>query len=415
MPNGTIDENTKQYAIELAKSIRQQPEISANINKLLKGAKLPPHLDKLFQTLPWIIPDGPYKGLIDHGVKNKAYLYAYNVGESQAKPAQEPQFEHYKINENPEFEFRFRKRDFFKKGRKPTSDFLLKPFNVAGESKVTAVPHYYTYQPNDGKTHFYLVFGNKNLGGGTMESYALVMEEILDLESTTYGEEAAKDPRISVRTDANLGLEGQKIDGVGGSPQPYIIKNAAINQKINNLYGTSGCKILQDENLSLDDLKKTYVERRVPPITVNLVTAAFPKVPFGSDEKANHNNQWDATTLTNCLNDLCAVIESMKKNTPQPPPLVLDSGKIGCGVFNNNPDAVYLLHKAAAQQCGVEIVLHDYGPHRGDDLGNLEKVWQEIEQQFPGEKKLTSARVAELISEKKDQFKPRPPPALKRQ
>ena len=384
-------------------------EIETNMKQLIPpDGKIPdrlPNLKQWFDKKPWMEKHNG-QVIINHELKNKAYIMAHMIGNSvNNTTSNPPQFTH--IDKGKEFQNVELKVD--PSSKKLTSERLKKKFNLSGTSEVKTDTKYYDYGKTSGHPNeFYVVFANKNFGGGTFHDNSLVMEELLSLSSKTYLEVAANDPRISVRTN----VKGNRADGVGGSPMPYVIRNAEINQKILNLYGSSGDRVLQDPNLTLDNLllQKKYVEDETPPKSANFISIASPKLLVYGNLQENHNKQWDADVLIDNLNTIIAGIDSVIPSPRDPNSRqVIHSGRLGCGVFNNNPDAMYLLHRLAAKECNVDLVLHDYGPPK-DNLKTLEDTWKDIEPKLEGK---TLAECAEIIAGCKGKFNPRPLPGAK--
>jgi hypothetical protein len=103
-----------------------------------------------------------------------------------------------------------------------------------------------------------------------------------------------------------------------------------------------------------------------PPQTVNILAMAAPKL-------GDRREEWDLNTFRDIANTLMAGFTLVKEQNSGP--VVIHSGKIGCGAFRNDPGAVYLLHCLVAQHMGVHVRLHGYSP---EETARYRKDWEWI-------------------------------------
>lgn len=273
--------------------------------------------------------------------RKKAYLYG----------AAKRQFEQKKCPNN----LKTHQRVF----KQPT--WLKQPFNpqpVNFQNK----KEYYDYQGP--KTNVWVDFANAQFGGGAgVEGF--VQEEIMLVEFYDLFKYFAKneDPKREFWSNIDI-REGTKHikNRVGkGVPAPLLIQNAHRVQKVApDLYG----KEIHD--VPVNALPKK-LEKLDNPQEVNILAIAAPKL-----FTKTHHEQYHPDTLKDIFNQLMAGFTLAKEQDPN---VCIHSGPFGCGAFNNSSKAVWFLHRLAAEQLGIDVVLHAY-PH------GYENEWNQLSPQL---------------------------------
>jgi hypothetical protein len=263
---------------------------------------------------------------------------------------------------------------------KKNPDWLKQPFNHFNPQRVnmTNNDQFYDYKPHENKTNVWVDFANSALGGGAgVEGF--VQEEIMfvefwDLFRLLPNTEDKNRPFWS-----NLDIRSGDVmsrNQVGqGNPEPLLIRNAhRVQQVPRDLYGSHNKvndktgKILTwgIEDIPMNDLKKKVTPLDNPQ-EAHILSIAAPKL-FRRDQQ----EQYAPETLKDIFNQLMAGFTLAKEKEPN---LCIHSGPFGCGAFNNSPKAVWLLHRLAASQLEIEVVMHAYN-------NSYEDAWNEISPDF---------------------------------
>lgn len=104
---------------------------------------------------------------------------------------------------------------------------------------------------------------------------------------------------------------------------------------------------------------------------VTLIAAAAPRI--------NKSDRFKVEVLLDIFNTLMAEMVLQIEQAMDPNNVCFSSGKIGAGVFNNDPEAVYLLHRLAGEQLGIHLKLFDYSNNINIEYG---KSWEHLRSQF---------------------------------
>lgn len=276
--------------------------------------------------------------------------------------------------------FRLTNRDDFKLGYdKSKKEYTAIPsyfaeiFNSTNSLNLSVTRFFYDYEPSgvEGVEDYWIDFANASLGGGCF-TYGFVQEEIMvhempDLAALIAGHLSSKKEgwcEIFTR-EGNLADRNQVMKGV---PNPYLIKEVTRVQAIDNekAYGGKMMSLTETElidgTVALEDPQK-----------VNLLAIAAPKL-----FTKNRNEQWNHLTLEDIFNTFMAGCALINENSENP---IIHSGKLGCGAFNNDIHAVYLLHCLVAQHLGVQIKLHGY---EDSESKQFENSWNDVSPQLTG-------------------------------
>ena len=135
-----------------------------------------------------------------------------------------------------------------------------------------------------------------------------------------------------------------------GSPRPLVIKNLLRVLDIDKrLYGNTALIPCSQRDLS------PWVKRLNPPLPFNLLAMAAPHLRSQAP-----GDQFSDDTVKDLFNTLYAGFTCARQNTAQGKACIIHSGKLGCGVFNNNPLLVLLLHVYISHVLNVQVVMHGY-------------------------------------------------------
>ncbi len=234
---------------------------------------------------------------------------------------------------------------------------------------------YYTYREDQDQEeykkqvayeHIYVDFANAKLGGGCFV-HGFVQEEIMVAEMPDFAAHLA-DRQDELHWCKILIREGGRKDRnrVGkGSPTPHFLKGVQRVQQVDNE------KAYGDKLATLD---QQSILTAVTPLdtvqTVNILAIAAPKL-----EAKDIIQQWNEGTLQDIFNTLAAGLTLVNKNREELRPVVIHSGRLGCGVFNNDPLAVYLLHRLASVHFNTHLHLHGYS---NQDNTKFNQIWEDL-------------------------------------
>lgn len=209
-------------------------------------------------------------------------------------------------------------------------------------------------------------FANAFLGGGGLR-HGAVQEEIQMLEFAEFPILMACFPSpikpfssaLSTRNPndskafSNRNLAGQ------GSPDPLKIE------------GFTRC-------LHVTGYGKTVFEKPIhnidpPQANVSIVAAAAPLI--------NPEEKYNSEVLEDAFNTIFAEMALKKELAQDPANVSFSSGRIGAGVFNNDIEAIYLLHRLAAEHVGIHLKLFAYDKE-SEIVKGYERSWIKLRQEF---------------------------------
>jgi hypothetical protein len=258
----------------------------------------------------------------------------------------------------------------FSHAAKGTKSFLSEVF-ANNPLNMTTTSAFYDYESTSGADHYWVDFANAYLGGGCFTD-GFVQEEIMVAEMPDFANHIAahQNPahpgwcEITTRTHTGPGQVSWVLQA---DPHPYLLKNVHRVQAIQGVYGR------EIASKSRDEIREAAAEIS-PPKSANVLAIAAPHL-----KDKNHVTQFDKSTLQDIFSNLMAGMSLVNKNGTKP--IVLHSGQLGCGAFNNNATAVYVLHCLAAQHLGIEVKLHGYSQ---DKVREGQEAWERISPQLQG-------------------------------
>lgn len=220
---------------------------------------------------------------------------------------------------------------------------------------VTCTPGGYEY--SEGVT---TDFANMRLGGGVFDRGSLV-EETMAMEIISFADFLARHIEKNAQGDVSgskstvltrVPLEGRtNLDEaelfLQGNPRPHLLVGGKRVQTFDRTVG-----FMNFGNVPESALFRGMI-RIVPPQEVNLLALAAPRLP-ARDEKLQYSE--------GALQDLLVGILAKYKLLEEAGLLksVDNSGKWGCGYFNNSIRAVYMIQRMVAAQYGARQTLHMY-------------------------------------------------------
>lgn len=204
-------------------------------------------------------------------------------------------------------------------------------------------------------------FANVFLGGGAL-THGRVQEEIQALEFPEFIMLMALYPSpikdfssaLSTRNPNDIDRFSKRSHPGKGSPDP--LKIAGLT------------RIKRFEGYKNDLFTKPYHILNPEP-NITLVAAAAPHI--------DSSKKFDFEVLLDTFNTIYAEMQLQKDHADNPGNVGFASGRIGAGVFNNDPGAVYLLHRLAAAQLGIHVKLHAYNPNSPETNGYKE-MWNTL-------------------------------------
>ena len=223
-------------------------------------------------------------------------------------------------------------------------------------TEIATTRDFFDYSQNNDQQHIYTDFANQRLGGA-WKSHGFVQEEIMAFEDPSFGALLAHidEQKIRVMT-RNPNRQNQPEGTLGGSPNPLIIQGIirvqavdAFSPSHSKAYGYGINQMTERQLLDTTDRLKAAQD-------VKLLAIAAPKL-----QAKDPSFQYSAEALKDSFNTLVAGATLAKTTFDDPNrPLVIHSGKLGAGVFNNSPEVIYLLHRLAKGYTGVDYTLHAY-------------------------------------------------------
>jgi hypothetical protein len=229
------------------------------------------------------------------------------------------------------------------------------------DSVPKTTPNFYHYVTSNDSEVVWVDFANRVLGGGCFGA-GFVQEEIMVAEMPEFANLIAENLDDTGRCSI-LTREGKESPGKG-NPTPVLIKGVHRVQAVDGRQFYGHKLNAFDEKKICRDTKELY-----PPQKVNILAIAAPRLADNDKE-----TQTAKLVAKDIYNTLVAGFVHAKDHNESGNPLEIHSGRIGCGVFNNDPNLVYLLHIAAAQQVGdINLVMHGYNDQ---DAARLNNIWK---------------------------------------
>jgi hypothetical protein len=220
--------------------------------------------------------------------------------------------------------------------------YFAQPFTyhrIASHNK----PDYYDYVPSPGVVDFWVDFANVYLGGGVFDE-GFVQEEIMCCEMPELANAAAI--KVVSPNSALITRDPAGNTVLAGSPNPLVLtpvyRTIAIST---DLYGRAIGQFSGDINQKL-----TKLQTQTP---LNILAMAAPTLKVGNYKP------WDVDTVHDLFNTFMAGFTLAKTVAAGNNPLI-NTGKIGCGDFKNDPTLVYILQLLAAEQLGLNLMFWGY-------------------------------------------------------
>ncbi|MBS0585962.1 MAG: hypothetical protein JSR76_06655 [Verrucomicrobia bacterium] len=247
--------------------------------------------------------------------------------------------------------------------RSGKTDPLSNPFASKPTVHFSMVKYFYDHTRDfSGKKPVLADFANMSFGGGAWTPTGRGQEEGLLVVAPTLGTLLGEEVR-----------SGHQSAG-SGSPNPILAKAVPF-------YGTLRSTLTgfaeKSESTDTADLYTAYDT----PIPTDVVAVAAPRLY--SEGAALTKEQFSMTTLTDLANSFLAACLLVKQHSPD---ARLHSGKLGAGVFKNNPIVVALVQRLIAQHVGVELVLHGYNDA---EATAARMSWDEVGKGLPAGATLT--------------------------
>lgn len=209
-------------------------------------------------------------------------------------------------------------------------------------------------------------FSNAYLGGGGL-THGAVQEEIQMLEFAEFPILMALFPSpvrkhwCALSTRNRIIFEGFKNRHEAGKGNPDPIK----------IEGFTRCAHVTGYGKTV--FTKPILQVTPPQKNITIVAAAAPKI--------SEDQQFSDAALRDTFNTLVAEMTLLKEQAEDPKNVCFSSGRIGAGVFGNDVEAVYLLHRLAAEHVGIHLKLFAYDPDSPSVKG-FEDSWNDLSRFF---------------------------------
>lgn len=232
------------------------------------------------------------------------------------------------------------------------SFYDYKTYYVPGSAEKGVVKEYHSV---------WAIFANSLGGGGCFED-GFLAEEIGVVENPLYadflaanrGEGGRRSSRSVLVTRHPPTPDKQEVAEcvLQSDPDPYLVQGTYRVQRFSKeLYGNE-FRTIDPEKI----MGEVIVLRRPQPL--DFVALSAPKLPTGVPAE-----QFAPDTLKDLLGNIMAGFTVVREQTQEP--ILLHSGRFGCGYFKNSIRAVYVLHRLAAEFMGVDVMLHGYDQTEG--------------------------------------------------
>jgi hypothetical protein len=203
-------------------------------------------------------------------------------------------------------------------------EYFSKPFNNGSVTVNGVAGVYYDYQAAD---QLWVDFANHKLGGGVFGN-GMVQEETMALSMPQLADAAA----IGYDTRTDTGHAGP----LNSDPTPLVFTNIQRTIELDRSLYKDGW-----QSQSLNQIK-SHLTPQHPNQNVNVLAFAVEKVE-------GLTQQFELATMEDLFNTFVAAYTLAKFAMPG---ATINTGPIGTGDFNNDPETVYVMQKLALQQIG---------------------------------------------------------------
>jgi hypothetical protein len=261
--------------------------------------------------------------------------------------------------------------------------YFGKPFKVQNSLTVRNKGAIYSYvrEPGDNEDIVIWVdFANMKLGGGVFGD-GFVQEEVMCLEM----------PDLANAAATGMTTRGPGAGVLAGDPKPLLFEGVHRVMSVEGVYGEKWA------DASYDQLKKDDHDLKAAQKLDVLAMAA----PDLAHSKKKYN---DPDTIKDLFNTFEAGFRLAKKEAGGKTVLV-NTGRIGTGAFDNSPAVVYVLQCLAAQDVGgIDLRFWGYDDATVKELNS--KYYRPILDRYKGAQPQTIKHLLEIAT---DQLATAPP------
>jgi hypothetical protein len=257
---------------------------------------------------------------------------------------------------------------------------------------------HYTYDKKETEAfQVWVDFANMKLGGGVFGD-GFIQEETMFLETPELANVAACD---------QITRSGNSGGVLEGSPRPMLFKGVHRVIDIKEFpkpWDEEKYQVLLEDRYTTP-LKKDEAQQII------VLAMAAPSLKGTSGQQWTHNTLRDLFNtfvagfqLSRDVADKAATTPAGRRHAAANPPVLINTGGIGTGAFDNNPTVVAVLQVLAARQVGgVHVKLWGY------DKSNIDTVTTYVESIRDAYKKSKSPTIKHLIELTFETFHAHPP------